>query len=140
MPALIVISDLHMGSGPVDDFEPEIEKHLVAFLEEWRARDDATELVINGDLLDFVQAPPYKGPGLRDKAKDGTPLCFTQDQSLQKLGAIHNDHKNGLQALGAFLAHRPENRVILLPGNHDADFYWPAVQEEFRKLVCSDND
>jgi hypothetical protein len=27
-PLLIVISDLHMGSGSIDDFEPEIENHL----------------------------------------------------------------------------------------------------------------
>jgi UDP-2,3-diacylglucosamine pyrophosphatase LpxH len=105
MPLLIVISDLHLGSGSIDDFEPEIENHFVAFLENLRALDDAVELVINGDLLDFVQAPPYKGPMLRDSTPDGTALCFTEDQSCQKLSAIFNDHQRAFAALGAFLAH-----------------------------------
>jgi metallophosphoesterase superfamily enzyme len=140
MPTLVVISDLHMGSGSIDDFEPEIEKHFIAFLEDWRANNDGTELVINGDLLDFVQAQPYRGRELRAESKDEIPLCFTEDQSLQKLDAIYNEHKDSFQAIGSFLAHRTENRLVLLPGNHDADFYWPAVQQQFKKLVCGDDE
>jgi len=136
---LIVISDLHMGSGPLDDFEPEIEEHFVKFLEELRNRDGSTELVINGDLLDFVQAPPYKGSTLRDKTHDGIPLCFTEEQSRQKLEAIHSDHKKSFEAIRDFLAHRPANRLVLLPGNHDADFYWSGVQKRFCDLVCGND-
>ena len=139
MPTLIIISDLHMGSGPLDDFEPEIETHFIKFLEELRQLDDATELIINGDFLDFVQAQPYKGTALRDKTHDGIPLCFTEDQSCQKLEAIYNDHKVSFEALGAFLTHRPENQLVLLPGNHDADFYWPAIQKRFRELICGND-
>ena len=135
-PVLLVISDLHLGSGVLDDFEPEIEKHLVDFLGRWRAEASGTELVINGDFLDFVQAPPYKDDDLRDRAKDGTRLCFTEYQSRCKLEAIHRDHEATFSALREFLAYRQENRVILLPGNHDADFYWPGVQKDFTSLVC----
>src|SRR4051794_8079044 len=131
MPNLLVISDLHMGAGPLDDFEPEIEKHFVDFLHEWREADDGAELVVNGDLLDFVQAPPYKGKyngrELRGKSEDNVPLCFTEEQSCAKLDAIYCEHKTSFEALGEFLAHRPENHIVILPGNHDADFYWPAV-------------
>lgn len=140
MPTLVVISDLHMGSGSIDDFELEIEKHFIAFLEDWRANNDGTELVINGDLLDFVQAQPYRGRELRAESKDGIPLCFTEEQSLQKLHAIYDEHKVSFRAMGSFLAHRPENRLVLLPGNHDADFYWPAVQQQFKKFVCGDDE
>ena len=44
--ALIVISDLHLGSGPVDDFEPEIENQLISALREWQSSSNQTELVI----------------------------------------------------------------------------------------------
>jgi UDP-2,3-diacylglucosamine pyrophosphatase LpxH len=140
MPALIVISDLHMGSGQIDDFEPEIQQKFVSFLQEWRSKYDAIELVINGDLLDFVQAPPYKGKGLRGVSPSGVPLCFTEKQSLQKLDAIYKDHEKSFEALGAFLRYRAENRLVILPGNHDADFYWKAVQARFRQLVCGEDE
>jgi len=112
----------------------------VAFLDYWRGQDDAVELVINGDLLDFVQAPPYKGSSLRAADRDGIPLCFTQDQSCDKLEAINSSHCKSFAALGSFLAHRPTNCITILPGNHDADFYWGRVQEKFRALVCGSND
>jgi UDP-2,3-diacylglucosamine pyrophosphatase LpxH len=140
MPTLIVISDLHMGSGQIDDFEPEIEQKFVNFLQEWRSKYDAIELVINGDLLDFVQASPYKEKDLRDKSPEGVPLCFTENQSCQKLDAIYKDHKRSFEALGAFLSYRRQNRVVVLPGNHDADFYWKSIQTKFRRLVCSDDE
>lgn len=138
MTIVIVISDLHMGSGPVDDFDPEIEKLFLKFLDEWKSRGDAVELVINGDFLDFVQAPPYDGASLRSSTSDGIPLCFREEHSIQKLEAIARDHGPALRALGDFLEHRSTNRVVVMPGNHDADFFWPRVQAEFRWRVCED--
>lgn len=140
MSPLLVISDLHMGSGPVDDFEPQIEKHFIEFLNESSNTGDGTELVINGDFLDFIQAPPYTGRQLRSQSKEGIPLCFTEDQSLKKLEAIYHAHRASFSAISAFIARRVENRLVILPGNHDADFYWPNVQLRFRDLICGDNE
>jgi hypothetical protein len=44
--------------------------------------------VINGDFLDFVQAEPWQSPDFESETPDGVPLCFTQEQSLQKLESI----------------------------------------------------
>src|SRR4051812_13019794 len=100
-----------MGAGVLNDFEPEIETSFREFLRERRSEGDGVELVINGDLLDFVQAPPFKGPSLRADGKDGTRLCFTEPQSLEKLEAIASDHDTAFTALREFLAFRPGNRL-----------------------------
>jgi UDP-2,3-diacylglucosamine pyrophosphatase LpxH len=131
---LLVISDLHMGVGALDDFDAEIEKHFVGFLGEWRANSTPVELVINGDLLDFVQAPPFTGRKLEARSSTGIPLCFTQQQSLDKLTAIAGNHAPAFGALREFL--KAGKSVTILPGNHDADFFWPDVRSAFARHVC----
>jgi UDP-2,3-diacylglucosamine pyrophosphatase LpxH len=133
---IIVISDLHISSGLLDDFDRELEDHFARFLEnDLACRPYAVELVINGDFLDFVQAPPYKGPTLQAQSQEKLPLCFTQDQSCQKLAAIRAAHQPTFDALQRFLAAKPDNSLTVLPGNHDPDFFWPAVRDNFSKLV-----
>jgi UDP-2,3-diacylglucosamine pyrophosphatase LpxH len=95
------------------------------------------ELVINGDLLDFVQAPPFTGRRLEAKSATGIPLCFTQQQSLDKLAAIARDHAPAFRALLEFL--KAGKSVTILPGNHDADFFWPRVRSAFARHVCGRN-
>lgn len=133
---VLVISDLHMGADPLDDFDEDIARHFVAFLEEWRTYAGDVELVINGDLLDFVQAPPFRGAELEDETHYGTPLCFTADQSLQKLDTIATEHAAVFEALGRFLAAGDGKRITVMPGNHDADFYWPQVRSAFTTRLC----
>jgi UDP-2,3-diacylglucosamine pyrophosphatase LpxH len=135
---VLVISDLHIGADPLDDFDEDIERHFVAFLDEWGRHAGNVELVINGDLLDFVQAPPFKGAELEDETHYGTPLCFTEEQSLQKLDAIATQHTAAFEALATFLAAGDGKHVTVMPGNHDADFYWPQVRSAFTRL-CGSN-
>ena len=61
---LVVISDLHMSAQALDDFDTEIEQKFVLFLSSLKSRPESIELVINGDFLDFVQAPPVEEAGL----------------------------------------------------------------------------
>ncbi len=133
---VVVISDLHMGAGALDDFETEIEQHLIAFLEHWRGQNYPVELVVNGDLLDFVQAPQVAGRELEGETAIGVPLCFTEEQSLAKLEAIHDAHRASFRAFGDFLA-AGEKTLTILPGNHDPDFFWPMVRRRFIDLVES---
>ncbi|HWS55680.1 MAG TPA: hypothetical protein VN228_16195 [Pyrinomonadaceae bacterium] len=135
-PALIVISDLHLGGGdPLDDCDAELESHLVNFIHEISGRYPSVELIINGDFLDFAQAPPWRGEKLEAVGR-GVPLCFTQAQSLRKLENIYQAHGPVFEALGRLLAARDENRLVIIPGNHDADFFWPGVREAFEAMVC----
>src|SRR6516162_443076 len=132
---LAVISDLHIGEGVLDDFDQELEGHLVEYLDWLGDRPEPVELVINGDFLDFAQASPWSGGDLEDTTAQGIPLCFTEPQSVGKLTAIQSAHPKIFAALNAFLLRRDENRLVILPGNHDVDFFWPQVRKQFAAVV-----
>jgi len=130
-PILIVISDLHIGSGPLDDFDAQIELQFVAFISELIRRPEPVELIINGDFLEFVQADPWQDPTLKGATSTGVLLCFTEAQSLTKLRNILKSHPNVFRALGSFLA-KAANRLVIVPGNHDVDLFWCSVRKELR--------
>jgi UDP-2,3-diacylglucosamine pyrophosphatase LpxH len=136
MPVVIVLSDLHVSAGPLDDFDAELEKHFCDFLATLGQRRTPVELVINGDFLDFVQAPRWEGADLSSTSADGLDLCFTEQQSLDKLKAIHGQHPRLFDALGEFVRARQGNTLVILPGNHDPDFFWDGVWQSFKALVC----
>jgi UDP-2,3-diacylglucosamine pyrophosphatase LpxH len=133
--AIFVISDLHISNGALDDFDEELEGHLASFLTWITRRPEPCELVINGDFLDFVQASPWSGRELESATKDGIALCFSEIQSVAKLEAIGRAHPSVFSGLNTFLSARPENRLVILPGNHDPDFFWPLVREQFAQAV-----
>ena len=131
---LVVISDIHVGSGPLDDCDAELEAGLVAFIEELAAGAEPTTLVINGDFLDFAQAEPSRSKELEAESADGIPLCFTEEQSVAKLDGIVRAHRPIFEALGRIAGGGGEHRVVILPGNHDADFFGPASAQSSRQL------
>jgi UDP-2,3-diacylglucosamine pyrophosphatase LpxH len=132
---LAIISDLHISEGILDDCDEELEGHFVSFIESLHRSADPCELIINGDFLDFVQAAPWSGHELEGSTAEGIPLCFTESQSVEKLKAIEKSHRPIFAAIRTFLT-RDGNRLVILPGNHDPDFYWPRVQERFAAAVC----
>ena len=130
----IVISDLHVSSGPLDDFDSELESNFISFLKQL-VNGGAVDLVINGDFLDFVQAPPWKGRELESNSTSGIPLCFTEDQSKRKLQAIYSAHGAIFNAIGELLASDSRNRLVILPGNHDADFFWSSIRADCSEMI-----
>jgi len=133
--AILIISDLHVGAGPLDDCDDELEAQLVSFIEGVCTRAYPVELIINGDFLDFAQAPPWRGRELESVSALGIPLCFTEEQSVAKLRAIVKEHISIFAGLTNFLAANSQNRLVINPGNHDADFFWPRVRAVFLKSV-----
>jgi UDP-2,3-diacylglucosamine pyrophosphatase LpxH len=133
---LVVISDLHIGAGPLDDCDHELEGHLFSFLGELAARERQVELVINGDFLDFAQASPWKDKDFESESPLGIPLCYTEEQSKAKLEAIVAQHPSVFDGLRSLLRSKSEKRLTILPGNHDADFFWPGVRDLFTEVVC----
>lgn len=128
---IAVISDLHLGEGVLDDFDAELEGHLVSFLEMLGSQAGPAELIINGDFLDFAQATPWRGSALESVTADGVPLCFTEQQSCDKFDRIRAAHQKTFDGLRRFIEAQEGNRLVVLPGNHDADFFWPRVREKF---------
>lgn len=132
---ILVISDLHLASGKLDDFDPEIEDSLVEFLDQVSSEKKETEFVINGDFLDFVQAEPWQSSEYESETPAGVPLCFTEHQSLQKLETILETHSKTFCALSKLLKSENIQRLTILPGNHDADLFWPKVRAEITQRL-----
>lgn len=130
-----IISDLHIGAGKTDDCDLELEQKLIEFIDYLSSKNEKVELIINGDFLDFVQSPPLRDRDLRSESIEGIPLCFTEKQSLEKLESIQEAHRPVFDALRGYLTVNGGNRLVILPGNHDADFFWPGVREKFIDIV-----
>jgi hypothetical protein len=124
---LIILSDTHISAGALDDCDGELERCIVDFIASLTNQEDEIELVINGDFLDFVQAPPWDNEALRAMSPAGEHLCFTENQSVEKICNILDAHQAIFSSLRHFLSIK-KNRLVILPGNHDADFFWADVR------------
>jgi UDP-2,3-diacylglucosamine pyrophosphatase LpxH len=116
-----VIGDLHLGAGPDDPLEDFRDDEAFAKLCARIAGPDTT-LILNGDIVDFAQIPPFDVP-------KPVHLLWPESTSLIKARialAAHPDFFAGLRALLA-----KGGRIRWLHGNHDIDLVWPAVQRCF---------
>jgi UDP-2,3-diacylglucosamine pyrophosphatase LpxH len=123
-----VVSDTHLGAGvgdPLEDFDQDAS--FAGFVRGIAAAE--TTLFVNGDFIDFAQIPPFDVP-------KPVHLLWTEKASLEKLEAAITGHGDCFAALRDLVAR--EGKLVVLIGNHDLDFAWPAVQARFRReLRCS---
>lgn len=122
---IAVIADLHMGAGRdagggwrfSEDFRwaDEFESFLDALDAEGAG---ATDLILNGDT--FELAAPHC-------AQDDPALGCTESEALARLERVLAAHPREIEALSSF-AHAGSNRVVLVPGDHDAALLFPAVR------------
>ncbi len=122
---VVITSDLHLGAGkssngewlPIEDFR--WQDDFAAFL---RAIDEAgkgaTDLVLNGDTFELWQSTS-------DDCGQGRFGC-TEPAALNRLNRVIGAHAADLSALSTF-ARSGTNRVILVPGDHDAALLLPSV-------------
>jgi UDP-2,3-diacylglucosamine pyrophosphatase LpxH len=125
---LVFISDLHMGVGkdqsgkewhPYEDFR--WQKEFKLFLKEIdKLGKGETDLILNGDTFELWQS-------ISDDCRyENKNLGCGESDALSRIGRVLAEHKPELRALGEF-ANSGNNRVILLPGNHDAAILFPEV-------------
>lgn len=124
---VVIASDLHFGVGknasgewlPAEDFR--WQEDFAAFL---RAIDEAgkgaTDLVLNGDTFELLQSTTDDC-----RARDARLGC-TEQEARGRLERVIAAHSPELSALGTF-ARNGTNRLILVPGDHDAALLFPAV-------------
>jgi UDP-2,3-diacylglucosamine pyrophosphatase LpxH len=112
---VVFVSDSHIGGDPgCDGFESPAE--LEALFAELTAREGPVELVLAGDLFDFLQIR---------KVPEGTNRA-----SL----TISRPEYEGLFAALRRLREAEGKRVVYLPGNHDAEGWWnPGIQQTLRE-------
>ena len=122
-----VIADLHLGAGHDqagewrygEDFRWAGE--LVRFLAALDAEGvGATDLVLNGDTFDLTR------PADAGCVYDDPALGCTEPEALARLDRVLAAHADVVDALSAFAA-SGGNRIVLVPGEHDAALLFPAV-------------
>src|SRR5262249_2236928 len=123
-PVLAVISDLQGGKN--DEFgifrsaaKPEL---FASFLAHLRQRPSPVELVINGDLVDFLQLRPWDDWG--------------RAAAVAKMRDIAGASRGVFEALGEFLQD-PRHRVKVLLGNHDVELAYPEVGVVLRDAILA---
>lgn len=130
-----VISDLHLGGtyGKTSEgrgFRINTHVNMLAEFVDGLAASPADEpnieLVINGDMVDFL-AEKESGPPF------WKPFTFDSDAACAKLQAIAGRDPRFFRALGSFLDHH--HRLTILTGNHDIELAMPAVRRKLRQLI-----
>lgn len=142
---ILVISDLHLGEDLAPNVNPQTtrdlrraERHLIEFLDKYtrhRADGRPWRLVINGDMVDFmgICVFPDQMPGqvacTADEREHG--LGRRKDAACAKVAVVIEHHHEFFAALARFIA--AGNAVAIVCGNHDAELYWPEVQDALRQ-------
>jgi UDP-2,3-diacylglucosamine pyrophosphatase LpxH len=137
---LVFISDLHLGIGrrndntwhPTEDFR--WPKALAGFLDEISRRGaDRVDLVVVGDFLELWQPPPE----IKCIGKSAELGC-TLDEMEALARLVVAEHADALDSLRAFSA-RGENRLHLIPGNHDATLRYERVWRPVGQALNADD-
>lgn len=125
---IIVISDIHLGAGTnvnnrrnfLEDFH--YDKELIEFIEYHSSGhylDREVELIINGDFFDLLSVPFVKY--FDDE-------FWSEKSSLDKLQMILDAHSGVIDALCDFVSY-PNNRIVYILGNHDAELVFESLRE-----------
>lgn len=148
-PSIYFVSDLHLGVGrdatknwdPIEDFR--WHDDLQGFLNYISSSSgDEAQLIVLGDMFELWQSSRMDCP--RDH---GVLNCIVKDCVGQETGCsasevevrlanIISHHRQTLSALGAFAA-RGNNRLIIVPGNHDAALLIPAVAQQLQQAISA---
>ena len=138
-----VISDLHLGGeygrtpGDPDDRGFRICTHVdaaAAFVDGLTAFPPGpvrTELVINGDVVDFLAED-------RGEAAKWTGFIADGDKAAATFTTLARRDQAFFDALGRFLARG--HRLVVLLGNHDVELALPAVRRAFETMIGATRD
>ena len=150
---ILIVSDLHLSAGWDEEskrlslnedffFDQNFQRFLDFYIKEGAQKNDQkkrrVDLIIAGDCVDLLQVTdvPKDDEGNPLKKLDGEDITQTEvdyglrtspKKSCWKLTSLMNGHTIFFKALAKFLL--ADNRVIILPGNHDIEFALPEVQE-----------
>src|SRR5712692_5569014 len=145
---LIAISDIHLGSDLRSGqkraawSKPRAADAPLASFLDWHAthREEGKpwHLILNGDIVDFVAITATPGPG--------EPVPFEVSDEERELGLIPEErkciwklqrtaarHREVFDALARFL--QKGNSLHIVRGNHDAEWRWPELQAELRRIL-----
>ncbi|WP_437491586.1 metallophosphoesterase [Sorangium sp. So ce1014] len=128
---VFIISDLHLGGA-----YPSVEHPrgfriltrtdvLTAFVEQVLARSEPTELVINGDFVDFLAE--------EDRPGRWVPFVSDPEEATRRLDRIVERDAPFFRALRD-LVHKGHRLTVLL-GNHDIELSLPLVRRRLKEHI-----
>jgi len=148
---LLVVSDMHLGEASKERSRIEYlkatgieDREFCRFLEHHRTHrldGQPWQLVFAGDVFDFPAVSLFpntrlaqeRGFSISDEERR-RGLENSEEKIRWKLDRILDRHPAWLTHLADFVG--SGNRVVFIPGNHDAELHWPGVQQELvRRLV-----
>ena len=146
--AKIIIGDLHIGAGfapdnPLEDFDNDdkFTEFLNGIVTESNAKKMDVELIVSGDLFEFLQVPAVD---TFDPQVIYPPEAYyptSEESSVQKINLIVAGHTTFFTALRDFInSQHPRRNVTIIKGNHDVNLYWGAVQNSIRQTVEATGD
>jgi UDP-2,3-diacylglucosamine pyrophosphatase LpxH len=142
-PNLLVISDVHLGADLQEGRYrrlrrlAQLDHELSEFLDHYRASPTdgrPWRLIIGGDLIDFmnvhIRPTAAEREDLRARAEElKEDADVAEGETVRrKLVRVIVRHRDAFAALARFIAAGHE--VVIVHGNHDAEFYWPEVRAE----------
>jgi UDP-2,3-diacylglucosamine pyrophosphatase LpxH len=140
-----ILSDLHIGAGyareggnHLEDFTADEE--MVSFLHEIQHESKREsceiELIINGDLFEFLQVPAVEQYNPASSYPTEVYLDSSQEASIKRLNIIAQGHPEVFNALSDFMhVEHPQRRITLIKGNHDVNLFWPGVKSRLREIL-----
>ncbi len=146
-----MLSDVHLGSDLNDHPQPpgfgrrsaRIDADLAKLLDHYRRtppRGKRWRIVFAGDFIDFIgiailpaaQQNLATEPNAEERAHG---LGNASDHAREKLRRVGERHVDVFRALAAFVA--DGHAVTIVHGNHDIEFHWDAVRDDFRALLST---
>jgi UDP-2,3-diacylglucosamine pyrophosphatase LpxH len=141
---VVVLSDLHLGAGRfaegnlLEDFtgDGDFAALLGALAHESEATGRAAQLILNGDLGEFLQVPARDIFSPRQVCGPEDYRDMGEAAATQKLRLIAAGHPDFFSALRSWLrAEPPQRTLVITKGNHDPHWQWPAVQTLLRQFI-----
>lgn len=140
----LIVSDLHLslGRSPATGHLSRTEDFLFAsefcallkhHVQDSEWRDVSWTLSINGDFMDFLQVTEVPVPPGDLRADPLYGLKTGPSESAWKVRRIVRGHERFFEKLVEFLE---LHRLIIISGNHDAEFNYPEVQSAFVEAIA----
>jgi len=124
---LVILSDIEMGAGGVQDDFPHSDflGELILSYNEPPFAEVAIDLIFNGDTFDLLKTPYL----------DRWPHLISRDVALGKMARVAAAHPRFFEGVRRFLQHPgAARRVYFVTGNHDAELVFPEVRQFIASL------
>lgn len=131
---ILSVSDLHLGSGKLQDFPKKAEDLFEEIFKNIkRTTQSEVYFVLNGDIFDFPQTPIDPEKDLPEIPYSDARWGCSEEQSLRKFENIIRVHSKFFSTLRTMV--EKGVKIVFLPGNHDPDMLWPSLKKRFAKEI-----